>query len=445
MKRLLDLAFVAMLVLAGCGQPAGGVVEGSLPGAAVTQVAPSATSAATPTRPSPTSTALPTPTLLPSATPTPGATASATPSALPSATPAGAGAAGTTPEGVAIRPDLPGKLAFTRGNTIMLYVPRSGALAVLIEDGRDPQFSPDGSQLAFVREDGLYLAAADGSNVRRLVEGRGLRWPRWSDDASRLVYQQPIEARSNATVVYALELALGTPVRIAEGADPAWDPAGKRIAYVTAVPNSSAGPRRNELHLVNWRGQNDWTVVRGLPADTPAIGIPGNQVPPAQLEHVMVTPLWNADGSALYVPAFVLYQALTDFTILERADPVNGGSVFVAQGAFGRATAAPNRQVAVFEVPSARGDVQLTVYPLNETDDRQRYAWAATSEVALHAAPAWAPDSNALAALRCRPETPGVCDLILRAPGQTDSQVLIPRALTDEDAVMGEQQLTWGR
>jgi dipeptidyl aminopeptidase/acylaminoacyl peptidase len=69
----------------------------------------------------------------------------------------------------------------------------TGAPAVQItasEKGvSDPQWSPDGRRLAFVREDEIWIVEADGSRLTRVVaKPGGGREPRWSPDGRRLAF-----------------------------------------------------------------------------------------------------------------------------------------------------------------------------------------------------------------------------------------------------------------
>ncbi len=53
----------------------------------------------------------------------------------------------------------------------------------------DPQWSPDGRRLAFVRDDEIWVIEADGSRLTRVVGKPGAgREPRWSPDGHRLAF-----------------------------------------------------------------------------------------------------------------------------------------------------------------------------------------------------------------------------------------------------------------
>ena len=101
--------------------------------------------------------------------------------------------------------------------------------------------SPDGTRIAFDSdrdgERGVYVAEADGSNVRR-VSGPGFAAvPSWSPDATRLAFVRG-EARSNGRVwnLWLLDIPSSALVRLTSYAygqpwGASWFPDGRRLAY----------------------------------------------------------------------------------------------------------------------------------------------------------------------------------------------------------------------
>jgi cytoskeletal protein RodZ len=100
--------------------------------------------------------------------------------------------------------------------------------------------SPDGSQIAFDSnrdgERGVYVANADGSNVRR-VSGEGFAAvPSWSPDGRTLAFVRAEPARPNVWNLWTLELSSGdvrrlTSYRYGQPWGASWFPDGRRIAY----------------------------------------------------------------------------------------------------------------------------------------------------------------------------------------------------------------------
>jgi hypothetical protein len=352
--------------------------------------------------------------------------------------------AGSTAEGIAVRPELGGTLAFVRDNAIYSYQPQSGSVKKIIDDGRDMQFSRDGTQITFVRDDGLYLAAADGSNQQRIVEQSAIVGPRWTDDGSKIAFERVINRnRPGSGEIWTIDVPGGTARKIANGADPAWAPDGKRLAYVT---EASGEPARSQLRLTNWLGQNDWAVIKDLPENTPPLGVPGHEFTREQMGHPLFAPAWDAAGGSIYVPSIVGYQALSDFGIWERANAYQGSSTFVSElPGVTDGLAAPDRQAVVFTVGSPRGDMTLLARSLDPSANQQ-YAWANYTELAISSTPAWSPDSAALAFFRCAFDDPNRCDLVVTQPGQATPAVLIADVFgtSGPDRESG-LYLAWGR
>lgn len=107
---------------------------------------------------------------------------------------------------------------------------------------RDPAWSPDGRQIAFAADDGngfdLFVAGADGRNVKRITDGAGDdRWPSWTRDG-RIVFSR----RANAFEPWRLHVinASGGDALVLfddSGGDTEREarvsPDGSRIAYIS--------------------------------------------------------------------------------------------------------------------------------------------------------------------------------------------------------------------
>jgi len=314
---------------------------------------------------------------------------------------------------------------------------------MLIADAQVARWSPDGRLIGFLRIDGLYVARNDGSEARRLLDASNLRMLAWSPDGTKLaVYGMEPNAPTSASI-WTVEHASGSQHQVASGAFPAWAPDSQRIAYIWPVGSGSGDPTgQSNLHLVNWLGQNDWTVVRDHPPDTPPIGMPDGRVEPRDLLHAMGNPFWSADGKSIYVASFVVYQALSDFFIWERADATQGGSHYLGEICGSGATPSPARQAVLFSCSSARGDTWFEARAL-EGDD-SAWSWAKSERGEAGLAPAWSPDARAVAYYHCGIDLPGPCSLdLVTALGRS---TLIPDVFAGGSYDLGaELSLDWGR
>jgi Tol biopolymer transport system component len=108
-------------------------------------------------------------------------------------------------------------------------VPVTGGKSVLLVGGGKNdveawvgRLSPDGSTLAVGcsgRLEGICIADADGTNLRELVSGPSLTYPKWSPDGMRIAYT---DANTNANRVFVVDVATGETSFVAEGALEGW-------------------------------------------------------------------------------------------------------------------------------------------------------------------------------------------------------------------------------
>ncbi|MDQ2674659.1 MAG: hypothetical protein M3Y40_08375 [Chloroflexota bacterium] len=230
----------------------------------------------------------------------------------------------------------------------------------------NPVWSPDGSQLAFNNAavggssfGQVALVNADGSNERKLAEGRDAQW---SPDGSRIVFWESDPVGDTETSMYVLDVASETVTEIGFGASPRWLPDGERISFLRTV-TAADGSIANALYVM------------------PAAG--GE----AELVAEETTAYWAPDGSAVLLEhEGVLSIAAPDFS--GQRELVNGFSPVWA----------PDSQSFVFAYDhDADANPVLAVSDLDGMT-----AWSGVSG----AVPTWSPDGTRLAVEVYRPEAP---------------------------------------
>ena len=138
----------------------------------------------------------------------------------------------------------------------------------------DPQISPDGSQIAFVRvsvdekadqyDTAIWIVPTDGSGApRRLTAGTRDTSPRWSADGRQLAFVRPIEkdGRPQPPQIHAMSLLGGESRPVTDiprgAANPAWSPDGKSIAFTSQARVEEVSPRESaEKRLRQAGGKN---------------------------------------------------------------------------------------------------------------------------------------------------------------------------------------------
>src|SRR5919206_3021276 len=109
----------------------------------------------------------------------------------------------------------------------------------------DPQISPSGSQVAFVRvtadpdkdryDTQIYIVPADGSSAPRpLTAGRGDRAPRWSPDGRQLAFVRtpdPVDGKPRPPQIYLITMDGGEARMLSNApkgaSSPVWSPDGR--------------------------------------------------------------------------------------------------------------------------------------------------------------------------------------------------------------------------
>jgi Tol biopolymer transport system component len=146
---------------------------------------------------------------------------------------------------------------------------------------RWPQWSPDGTRIAFQSGGAIYVIPALGGIPKRLVEPspeESTRTPSWSPDGKQIAY---VHGRN----IYVHSVDEGKPRKIAEAYEPyslSWSPDGSKIAYVSGNPSFLFG----RPFIGNIAPCSIWVVSieKGAPIQL------------TDSRYVNVNPVWTPDG-----------------------------------------------------------------------------------------------------------------------------------------------------
>ncbi|WP_257666753.1 prolyl oligopeptidase family serine peptidase [Parapedobacter tibetensis] len=132
-------------------------------------------------------------------------------------------------------------------------IPFAGGKPILLGDGDQPEISPAGNQVAFLRQGQVWTCAIDGSaKPEQLFYARGANGSvQWSPDGKALAF---VSSRGSHSMVGVFR-DKDTPIQwiapaYARDASPRWSPNGKRIAFVRrdasgGAPDSLLAPTKN--------------------------------------------------------------------------------------------------------------------------------------------------------------------------------------------------------
>src|SRR5439155_15702749 len=202
----------------------------------------------------------------------------------------------------------------------------------------DPQISPNGSQVAFVRvnvnedkdryETQIFVVPADGgAPPRPLTSGRNDRSPRWSPNGREIVFVrtlEPVDGKSKPSQLYLISMDGGEARALTDapkGASaPVWSPDGRTIAFLSTPDTAKADSSKksadttkkhvSDVRVItraqyrwNGGGYTDVTAHSHIWTVPASVGAPGalplaKQITSGEFDED--EPIWSPDGAKLY-------------------------------------------------------------------------------------------------------------------------------------------------
>ena len=241
-----------------------------------------------------------------------------------------------------------------------------------------PVLSPDGTQIAYIRDDGVYVIHSDGSNQRRLVYQRNaikeIGNVNWAPDGNQLLFSARLENADRN--LYLVDTVIGTLVNLTlnnklQNFSPMWTLNGTAVVFLAS---DSLGYAPSKLKVINADGSGERVIFnRELFYNFVAVSNTGKiffttyDLSNDKLDHLYTMNLDDKEPIELYInnelprPSWDIYQ-------------------------WGTPTLSPNEKYLIYE---DRGllllDIdtgQLSKLPLGEP---------------IEGRPSWSPDSQKLA------------------------------------------------
>jgi len=198
-----------------------------------------------------------------------------------------------------------------------------GIQALTTSDGTfgdyEPAWSPDGRHIAFVsnRElpyENIYLMEADGTDIRKLTDSRGVSRPTWSPDGTRIAFNGMLSGQGYWQLdIFVIDVN-GTGIvtltnSVSDEFGPSWSPDGRKIAFASwegiCTINADGSDRRvivpNEHWFYNdptWSPDGQRIAFTGQNGQIYSVNADGSGF--ARLTHLHVSavldPSWAPDG-----------------------------------------------------------------------------------------------------------------------------------------------------
>jgi len=146
-----------------------------------------------------------------------------------------------------------------------LYAVKDGHLNQLTEDPTDsePNFSPDGRTVAFVRGGDIYSIRPDGSGQRQLTSGPEVdSLPKIAPNGRYLVFERR-GALGGPSALYSVRVTGGGEHGVVTGGDnheAAFAPDGRTIVFVRSTPGANGG--NDDLYTVHPNGNEQRRLTR---------------------------------------------------------------------------------------------------------------------------------------------------------------------------------------
>ena len=226
----------------------------------------------------------------------------------------------------------------------------------------DPQMSPDGSRVAFVRvnvnekklgyDTSIWVVPTRGGEPQRLTTGPHDSSPRWSPDGSKLVFDRAAEkdGKPQPAQLALLSLSGGEPLMLTTlpkgAAGPAWSPDGKTIAFLSdTTPEDIAKEKEKKkdenehesdvriVTLAIYRDNDEGYIDEKHHSHLWTLPVPTSEevAKPKQLTSGIFDegePKWSPDGSRIYFVSTRLVEPYYQLPIsVLYSIPAGGGAI----------------------------------------------------------------------------------------------------------------------